>query len=333
MCGISLTSLSDVHGNGITEMLSQEDWVALTQKAVTWYGTPGHCLLYSKSLPEWVAVFRDQRGGPIAACYGSVRRCLGLWRHVALAGPSTASLEMLGSLMARQGAWVLTMPYLGDDEGWSDLRWWKGALRDFESDWLIDLPSCLSDYLAALGRTTRRHVNTYARKLQERLDTQLVIAKGREIAPELVAELVELHRKRRVQEGRDSTLTHEVVERRIRLAQECGLFCGRRLEGRLIGGTLNYIHGQTACLSLVAHDPCYDHFHCGQVCLLDTIQQLINREGVNTYNLHVRHSPLKSRMGGKEHSLREAVILANPVVAIIWHVGQWARGRRIPWLN
>lgn len=317
--------LRDIPEIGTTGLLSRADWEALTRQAGSWYGTPGHCLLYARNPPGWVALWRDAQGLPTAACHGNSRRWLGFGRHAALVGPSSASLEMLGRLMARLGAWVLTMPYLdAADERWRGLRWWEGSLREFESDWVVDLPSSVTGYLAGLGGTTRRHVTAYARKLHERLDTLPVVAEGRDIDPQLVAELVELHRKRREDAGLGFHLTPDMVERRTRLAHECGLFCGRLAGGRLIGGTLNYLHGQTAYLSLVAHDPSHNDLHCGLVCLLDTIQLLIER-GVGTYNLHVRHSPFKTRMGGKEHPLREAVVFANPAVAALWHVGRWIR--------
>jgi hypothetical protein len=300
------------------DTLQQNDWNCLTQSADSWYGTPGNCLLYAHHPSEWMALWRNGGKHLIAACFFSITRCFRVGNHLQLGGPTAASYCMLKELMARKSALILTIPYIKGHRSTESLPWWKGVIWDSSSDWIVDLPSTYADYLKNLGRTSRKHLSSYSKKFQRELPSQLSIVEGPDINQELVAELVELHRRRIQNTDKKFLLTQDKIVRRTRLAHECGLFCGRWVEGRLIGGTLNYFHGSTIYLSLVAHDPKYDDLHCGLVCLLDTIQYLITR-GISKYNLHIRYSPFKVRLGGVEQKYHDKIIFANVLVAVLWH--------------
>jgi hypothetical protein len=301
------------------DALKRNDWDHLTRNADSWYGTPGHCYLYTHYPSDWAAIWRDEGMDPVAACFGSSSRWFGEGHCLDLCGPTAATCGMLKELMARKGALLLTIPYIEGPCSAEPLPWWKGVVWNFMSDWVVDLPSTYAEYLEKLGKTSRKHLTSYARRLQHKLPSQLSIIEGSDISQELVADLVELHRQRMQNADRKFWLTPDKIARRTQLAHECGLFCGRWAEDRLIGGTLNFFHGSTAYLSLVAHDPQYDNLHCGLVCLLDTIQNLIAR-GISKYNLHTRYSPFKTRMGGVEHKHHGKMIFANVPVAVLWYV-------------
>jgi len=218
-----------------THCVEPDDWTHLKQSSQSWYGTPGHALLYAHVRPQWVALWRDERSACVAGCYGFSRQYRG-GRHLSLGGPTGASDQML-------------------------------------------------------------------------------------------RELIALHRQRMGATGKTFLWTPDKLARRARLARESGLLCGRWVAGRLVGGTLNYLHGSDAYLSTVAHDPRYDHLHGGLVCLLDTVRHLTER-GLRRYNLHVRYAPFKARLGGVEHQLHHAVLFANAWVAAAWHARLLAARRR-----
>lgn len=254
----------------------------------------------------------------MAACFFSISRCFRMGNHLRLGGPTSATHYMLKELMARKNALLLTVPYIDGPRGRETLPWWKGVVLDSPSDWIVNLPSTYSDYLKNLGKTSRKHLTSYFNKLRRELVSQSSIIEGPDIRQELIAELIELHRRRIQSAGKEFLLTQDEIARRTRLAHKCGVFCGRWSNGHLIGGTLNYFHGSTIYLSLVAHDPQYDDLHCGLVCLLDTIQYLISR-GITKYNLHIRYSPFKVRLGGVEHKHHDKIIFTNVLVAVLWH--------------
>jgi len=305
--------------------LDRSDWNYLTQHAASWYGTPGHCLLYSYYPPEWIALWRNETAVPTAACFGTTCSWFRTGRFLRLSGPTTASVAMLKQLMAGKRAQWLTIPSIEGPGRAVSLPWWKGAVLDSASDWVVDLPATYAEYLEQLGKTSRHHLTAYARRFERTLASRLSIHEGADISQELVAELAGLHQQRMQDDEKRYHLTLEKIKQRTQLAQDCGLFCGRWVGDRLIGGTLNYFHGSMAYLSLVAHDPRYDDLHCGLVCLLDTIRYLIDRR-ISAYNFHVRYSPFKTRMGGKEREHHSKVLFANAAVALLWHTGRLMRG-------
>lgn len=328
---------ASAHANGATPApplsvirasdLSPAEWSALNAVANDWYATPGHCLLYAHEPAEWVALWRDRCGTPLAACFWTPARWLRRFRVLKLAGPTTATPAMLKTLLKRQRAGMLSIPYCEGTGPASPLPWWQSRTSPHEPDWIIPLPASLGQYMDSLGRTSRRHLAAYARRLENQLHPNLVVQERAQIQPELLAELIELHRQRMANAGKNFWLTPAKIERRIRLAHECGLFCGRLVDGRLIGGTLNFCHGSTATLSLVAHDPRHDALHCGLVCLLDTIEQLI-ATGFKTYNLHFRYSPFKPRLGGVEHPYHQTDLFSNPAMAVLRNGWAWKKKAR-----
>jgi hypothetical protein len=305
-------------------ILSKNDWNYITGHAGTWYGTPGYCLLYSHNPPEWAAFWHNEEAALEAACFGSSRSWFGPGHNLRLEGPTTASFSMLKQLMVEKGGLLLTIPFLEGPGSAVSLPWWKGAVLNSPSDYVVNLPSTFTEYLGQLGKTSRNHLTAYAKRLERTLPTRLSVLEGAAISQELVAELADLHRRRMEDAEKKYMLTSEKIERRTRLAQECGLFCGRWINDRLIGGTLNYFHEGVVYLSLVAHDPEYDNLHCGLVCLLDTIRFLIER-GVPKYNFHVRYSPFKTRMGGAERQHHSLVLFANAAVAVLWRFTKTVR--------
>lgn len=308
-----------------TPTLDRSDWNHLTRQAASWYGTPGHCLLYSFSPSEWVALWRNESTEPTAACFGSTGSWLRIGRFLRLNGPTTASFAMLKQLMAGKGAQLLTIPLIAGPGRTVSLPWWRGAVLSSPSDWVVELPATYAEYLERLGKTSRNHLTAYARGFERTVASRLSILEGADISLELVAALADLHRQRMEKAEKKVTLTREKIRQRAQLAQECGLFCGRWVEDRLIGGTLNYFHGSMVYLSLVAHDSRYDDRHGGLVCLLDTIRYLIEK-GISAYNFHYRYSPFKTRMGGKEREHHGEILFANAAVALLWHTAKLARG-------
>jgi hypothetical protein len=304
--------------------LNKNEWNYLTQQAGSWYGTPGYCLLYSHNPPEWVALWHNEDAEAVAACFGSSCSWFGPGHLLRLEGPTTASFAMLNRLLAEKGGLLLLIPLMEGPANAVSMPWWKGVVLNSQSDWVVELPSTYPEYMRQLGKTSRNHLTAYAKRCERTVPSRLSMIEGANITLALVTELADLHRRRMLEADKKYALTPEKIARRTRLAQECGIFCGRWVDNRLIGGTLNYFHGEMAYLSLVAHDPEYDNLHCGLVCLLDTIRYLIDR-GISKYNFHTRYSPYKTRMGGVERQHHGMLLFANVAVAVLWHLARVVR--------
>jgi len=298
----------------------KEDWAPLTNIAKNWYETPGYCFLYDHEPSAWAAIIWEdcKQTKPLFTFFGRTRRFFKIGNHLHLNGPTTAPLIYLRQLMKGKKALLLSIPYLEGTSSDSKLPWWHGFSKGFIGDWIIELPDSYSNYLKNLNKATRKHLGNYYRHLTNDLVTELFILEKGEIEQGIVEELYNLHRLRMEKVNKPFAITNEKMTRRIRLAQQCGLFCGRYHNGKLIAGTLNYYHGSTVYLSLVAHNPQYDRYHAGLVCLTDTIKYLISK-GIKIYNLHVRYSPFKTRLGGIENKHYQITLFANVFVTILWY--------------
>lgn len=296
-------------------LIEQSDWEYFTTKAPSWYETPGHSILYAHEPPEWIAIWYNTRSEPTDFCCFSVTGKL-----IHLKGPSTATGVMLKELLQYFKGYALSNPYqkLKSSKKQSCLR---ERFYKSDSDWIIQLPNTFEEYLNNLGKTTQKHLKKYIKRLDKDMVSEFAVYEKDKITNELITEFFDLHRLRMEKSGKEFLLTDEKTKRRIKLAQQKGMFCGRWVDGKLIGGTLNIRHGSTYYLSTVAHHPDYDKYHSGLLAIIDTVRYFISIN-VENYNLHVRYSPFKTRLGGKENNHYNQIIFANIYGAIWWYLQQ-----------
>jgi Acetyltransferase (GNAT) domain len=132
-----------------------------------------------------------------------------------------------------------------------------------------------------------------------------------------IRSLVRLNALRLRAKRHRSLWTQQLVARRTQLAWQCGVLCRFKVDDSVVAGSLSFCHGDEAFLGLIAHDPEYDKFRLGIICLLRTIEQLIQRR-FRTYHLLWGDSEHRERFGGRPVQLARVLYFRYWYYAKAW---------------
>ena len=304
--------------------VERQDLEAMSELPVSWFAWASQCLGYGALKPQRVRYWTDEEGG--------VRRAIFYrQRGVALtvsADPALTRAELEGLIRDRGALWatvgLLDSPFLpGEDfqAGWRP----RPSATEMKVIHLADDPE---KYLQSLGRNTRKHLPYYLRRLErEWSDLEKIAIEGTDIGSEVFGEVVSLNAKRLGRRGaRQVGWSSEALSGRWQLAQRCGLICGVKHDGRLIGGTITYVRGSEAFLVGIGHDPEYDRLNVGNVCLWLTIHRLIAMN-VTKLNLLWGSAFYKAQFGAvSEVGYSVTVCRGRVAVAIHWLYRKGSRG-------
>src|SRR6185295_9849166 len=144
-------------------------------------------------------------------------------------------------------------------------------------DIVVELPRSEQEYMGSLGHNARTQLPYYLRRVQKEWGSgyTTVCATGTDISLEMFTELVELNRIRIEQKGATHLWNPHLIQHRWKLARDCGLFFGLRRDGRLMAGTISYVHQDEAYFVLIGHHTQYDRLRLGKLVLWLTIRHLI----------------------------------------------------------
>ena len=297
--------------------LSPEEHEVAVQTAESWFGSPEFATLYGAANR---AVISSDDVGRRRISFYNVERCLGLFRKLRFAGPVRLSDDVLRNLMAKHNAEFVSIPFVSHDNLDKDNSHLdQKAIRQGE-DFIVNLPATMVNYVAALGRQTRKHLPYYERRLQREWGPRSRYATlfEKEIAFEDFERLVELNRMRMKHKGSRSAWTERMVRSRWMLATKTGLLTGIYLDERLAAGTLCYLYRGEAYLVLIGHDPAHDSLNLGSVSLLKTIERLIEMGCVRLHLLWGQ-SFYKRQFGGTDLPLFEITVFGPSAYALpVW---------------
>jgi CelD/BcsL family acetyltransferase involved in cellulose biosynthesis len=124
--------------------------------------------------------------------------------------------------------------------------------------------------------------------------------------------------------GGKSLWTPEMLANTFALAQECGQIIAMWLDGKLIGGTLCFLHQNEAYLWAIAHSPAHNRSDVGNVCLWKTIVRHIEM-GIARHHFGPGEAAYKYRFGGRLEPLESVTVFSSVPVALWWHAGASAR--------
>lgn len=144
-------------------------------------------------------------------------------------------------------------------------------LYAFSENYVIDLPARVDDYLAALGKSTRKTIKGYGNKLRRDhpgLDWEVCAGAdlGEAELSRLVQQLQAFKRDSMARRGKRAEIDKRDTERMITLASECGLIGVARIDGRICGGSLACRIGDNYVMPLSAADPALEAYRLGMLC-------------------------------------------------------------------
>lgn len=147
-------------------------------------------------------------------------------------------------------------------------------------DIVLKLPPTPEDYLASLGKATRKNMKYHGNRLRRNypgLEFRVFI--DGDIPDQHVRNIVELNRARMAAKNKLSEIDAKETDRLVRLVRRGGLVSAMLLAGRVVAGTVCSRVGGNYFMHINAHDPMYDDARLGKLCCFMTINDCITRHG------------------------------------------------------
>jgi hypothetical protein len=182
--------------------------------------------------------------------------------------------------------------------------------REF-SDIIIPLPKDTETYHNNLGKQTRKHLKQYIKRLEQsyqyRFEIRPIVTNSDQA---YLRQIINFNKARMVNKGTRPYTDGEQEQKLIKYATTRGLLGLLFLDNQLAAGSILSLSGKQAFLDFLTHDPKYDRFNLGNVCLFFTIKYCI---GINKENLHLLWGTVeyKRRFLGKDKKMVDLTIFRN----------------------
>ena len=153
-------------------------------------------------------------------------------------------------------------------------------------DSIVTLPATADEYLAQLGKPTRKNIRRYQRRLVECFPSfHYQISERDQIDERQAQAIIELNRIRRKRKHKTSGIDALEADRMIRLAKEKGFAAVATIDGKVCAGALVFQFGKHYYSRVRAHDPQYDDYRLGLVGGYLLITECIARGGATLHFL------------------------------------------------
>lgn len=175
-------------------------------------------------------------------------------------------------------------------------------------DIVVMLPDTPDEYLAGLGKATRKNIKHHMSRLMRafpalRFDVYLT----NEISEQHVRDIIELNRARMARKNKASTISHDEEARIVELAKRCGLVSVMTLDGNVCAGAVCLRVSENYFSVVSAHSLRFDNYRLGMLCFYRTICESIKRGGKEFHFLWGRYE-YKYALSGIQYNLDDVVI-------------------------
>jgi hypothetical protein len=179
-------------------------------------------------------------------------------------------------------------------------------------DIVLSLPASAQEYLASLGKNTRRNIRRYMEKTKRAfpLFSFQAFEKGA-VSEQHVRDIISLNRARMAEKNKESPIDAEETSRIISLVRKCGLVGVATIDGRVCAGAISYRAGNNYFLSILAHDPAYDEYWLGILTCYLTVCECIARGGKEFHFLWGRYE-YKFTLLAVQRDLDNLVVYRSP---------------------
>ncbi|HJV87909.1 MAG TPA: GNAT family N-acetyltransferase [Noviherbaspirillum sp.] len=195
---------------------------------------------------------------------------------------------------------------------------------EVSEDIVLPLPASEDEYLAALGKSTRRTVKYYSNKLKRDFPSfQHQVFTGDDITREQVRTIVDMKIAQMEEKHRPSILSEEDVDRMLRTLRSYGVVGIATVDGKVCGGWISYRVGRNDFMDMCVYDEAYHEYRLGTLCCYLAIVDCIAHGGKECHFQWGRDE-YKFRFLGVQHNLVDLVIYRTPF-AMIAHAGKYWR--------
>jgi CelD/BcsL family acetyltransferase involved in cellulose biosynthesis len=193
-------------------------------------------------------------------------------------------------------------------------------------DFVVQLPETIEEYRAKLGRHTKSNMNNYHNKLRrEHDDFAFTVRASDQVDSAVVRKIIEMNRLRMDSKKIGSAFDRSLEDKMVEFAKKYGLVATISVNGRIAAGTVCYEVGNHCYAEVISHDPAYNKYSIGRVCIYLTIQSLIER-GRQAFHMLWGENEYKYRFIGVKQDIYFVSIYrseAHKIMSAFKHVAKY----------
>jgi hypothetical protein len=193
----------------------------------------------------------------------------------------------------------------------------KSVLFYKSDDHILQLPSSLDTYSAALGSKTRKHLKARLAKLIDEFSTiNFVTRFGADIEEVIVDKIIQLNCDRMKHKGKVHGIDNSYKNNIYKYSQHYGCVVYLELNGEIVAGCIGSIINKSLFLHVIAHDNNYSKYNVGEVCVFHLIKTSIEKR-LETLHFLWGVSELKRRFLAKPEILYSYFVYRNYSLAYL----------------
>jgi len=180
----------------------------------------------------------------------------------------------------------------------------------FSDDYIIDLPDEIEEYRRhILAKNMKRNLNSSINRAKRDFpDFDFEIIEKEEVKKELIEKASGFNRIRMKEKGRVPGLSEKKTRQLYELTQNYGYVSRIIVEGKVAAVIINTVVGEELYFHVISHNPKYNYYRLGQVCLYLTIEHFIEKGG-DKFHLLWGEFTYKYKFGGEKAILYTVEVL------------------------
>jgi Acetyltransferase (GNAT) domain len=295
----------------------------LTSTHLPWLNSLSYCTGFETLNPADRVFFKMEGDAISQVLFYRIRQKLGWVKTIEIEGFPNVSIEQIQELVSRKKAHLAIVNRL-ENAVQPDENYVSKMSHIFHNGYItiVPLPPSKEEYLTLMGKNRRKQLPQYLRRLHRHFNDELefVYQSKQEIKLADVIQLEVLNKERRESKGKGVDSIREIEARQtnlLPLIHASGLLVTVRHKGEILGGTLNFVHGNTAFMLVTGHDVSNDSLRIGIMGIWKTMDYLIDM-GIVSLNFLWGRKPYKSQFLGVEYPWTIHIISSQKWLAIVW---------------
>lgn len=189
---------------------------------------------------------------------------------------------------------------------------------------VVNLPASADAYTSSLGSKTRTNIKYCLNKLKRDFPSfRFQSYEGKEIDEQFIRELIRMKEARLTSKKVRSSIDKDHEKHMIDMSRMCGVLNVIWINDRLSAGSIGYRVGRAESGELIVHDPQYNSYSLGKICVYLSLCQSISK-GVKRYYLGAGKNEYKYRLSAVADDMKELEIYRSPGRMVL-HGGRVAR--------
>jgi len=182
---------------------------------------------------------------------------------------------------------------------------YKGSIypiicNTFGEDYIIHLPTTKKEYFSKFSFNQQDHTKRSISKIVKTfINYEIKTFEKENISEAIVNKIVEMNHLRIKEKNTASDIDSNYRKSIIDFVKYYGFVSVLEIEGKIVAGVILYLIGNQYFLETISHDPEYNKFSVGHVCLYLTILNCIDKNGQDFHLLWGESRYKRSFLGEK----------------------------------